>query len=206
MTRLVVYIPGEERVREVPLEAPISIGRHPSQDIQLLDRLVSKSHARVEPTAEGWAKIPQCGTVHIGDDVEIGANATIDRARFGATKIGDMVKIDNLVQVAHNLVIGDASLICAQVGLAGSAKLGKRVIVGGQAGIGGHMNVGDGAQVGGQSGVLADLEPGASAAGWPARPLKEVLKGVANTRRIPRLQQAIKDLEARLKRLEQEDE
>jgi UDP-3-O-[3-hydroxymyristoyl] glucosamine N-acyltransferase len=155
-----------------------------------------------DPTAEGWAKIPQCGTVIIGDDVEIGANSTIDRARFGATKIGNMVKIDNLVQVAHNCDVQDAALLCSQVGLAGSSTIGKRAVLGGQVGVGGHIRVGEGAQVGGQAGVFGSLEPGGTYAGWPARPVRESLKDVANTKRIPRMQQSLKDISERLERLE----
>ncbi len=114
------------------------------------------------PLPEGFRKIPQLGTVVIEDDVEIGANCTIDRAALGETRIGKGVKIDNLVQVAHNVTIGDHSIIVAQAGIAGSAKLGKRVALGGQAGVVGHIELGDGVQVGAQTG-------GRGAGGRPSR-------------------------------------
>jgi len=156
-----------------------------------------------EPTAEGWSKIPQCGTVVIGDDVEIGANATIDRARFGVTRIEDQVKIDNLVQVAHNCELGRAAMLCSQAGLAGTAKVGERAILAGQVGVGGHLEVGAGARVGGQGGVTSDVPAGADYAGWPARPMREAMKEIANARRIPRLKQEIETLRRGLAELEE---
>lgn len=158
-----------------------------------------------EPTPEGWAKIPQCGTVRVGDDVEIGANSAIDRARFGETRIADMVKIDNLVQVAHNCVVQRAALLCSQVGLAGTATIGERVILAGQVGVNGHIEVGAGSQIGGQAGVTGDVPPGSAWTGWPARPVREALRDVAHARRIPRLLEELRALEARLAALEGED-
>ena len=155
-----------------------------------------------EPTAEGWRKIPQCGTVAIGDDVEIGANCAIDRARFGETRIGDQVKIDNLVQVAHNCIVGKAALLVSQVGLAGSATVGPRAILAGQVGVGGHLKIGQGAQIGGQAGVMGNVPPGAEYTGWPARPVREALRGVAQASRVPQLQQQVRALEKRLEQLE----
>jgi len=114
-------------------------------------------------------KSPQVGTVEIGDDVEIGANATVDRARFGATRIGQGTKIDNLVQVAHNARVGRHCGIAAQAGMAGSAELGDGVMVAGQAGVGGHLRVGDRAVLMGQCGVTKDVRPGAVMYGYPAR-------------------------------------
>ena len=108
-----------------------------------------------------WRKIPQCGTVVVEDDVEIGANATIDRARFGATRIGRGAKIDNLVHIAHNVVIGRGALIIAQVGIAGSTRVGDRAILAGQAGINGHIEIGAGARIAAQAGVFGDVPPGA---------------------------------------------
>jgi UDP-3-O-[3-hydroxymyristoyl] glucosamine N-acyltransferase len=159
-----------------------------------------------EPSREGWAKIPQCGTVLVGDDVEIGANCAIDRARFGATRIGDMVKIDNLVQVAHNCDLERAALLCSQVGLAGSVTVGERAVLAGQVGVGGHLEIGGGAQVGGQAGVIGDVPAGAAWAGWPARPVREALRDVAHAKRVPRLVEELRRLEARLARLEQASE
>ncbi len=157
-----------------------------------------------EPTAEGWRKIPQCGTVILGDDVEIGANCSIDRARFGATRIGNQVKIDNLVQVAHNCHIGDAALLVSQVGLAGSAVVGQRAVLAGQVGVGGHLTIGDGAQIGGQAGVTGHVPAGAEYTGWPARPVRAALRDVAQARRIPQLREELRDLKKRLEELEEQ--
>ena len=105
------------------------------------------------PTAEGFRKVPQMGTVEIGDDVEIGANTTIDRAALGVTRISRGTKLDNLVQVGHNVVIGSDTVIAAQAGISGSVKIGSRVMIGGQAGLAGHLEVEDGVMVGAKSGV-----------------------------------------------------
>jgi UDP-3-O-[3-hydroxymyristoyl] glucosamine N-acyltransferase len=148
-----------------------------------------------EPTAQGWVKIPQCGTVVVEDDVEIGANACIDRARFGATRIGRGVKIDNLVHVAHNVVVGAGSLLVAQVGIAGSARLGRGVIVAGQAGVNGHVEIGDGARIAGQSGVTGDLDGGRDYQGHPARPRVEWLRMMARLARGAKLEERVKELE-----------
>jgi UDP-3-O-[3-hydroxymyristoyl] glucosamine N-acyltransferase len=115
-------------------------------------------------------KVPQVGTVTIDDDVEIGANSTIDRARFSHTRVGEGTKIDNLVQVGHNVVIGRHCMICAQVGIAGSTTLEDYVVLGGQAGIIGHITLGKGAKVGAQTGVGRDVPPGTALWGTPALP------------------------------------
>ncbi len=151
-----------------------------------------------EPTAAGWDKIPQCGTVVIEDGVEIGANCTIDRARFGATRLRRGTKLDNLVQVAHNVEVGEASLLCAQVGVAGSTRVGRRVVLGGQVGTAGHIVIGDGAQAGGQAGITGNVEPGAKITGTPARALTQVLKDHARVRRLAQLERRVRELEARL--------
>lgn len=155
-----------------------------------------------EPTAEGWAKIPQCGSVQIGKQVEIGANCAIDRARFGVTRIGDQVKIDNLVQVAHNCQVGEAALLVSQVGLAGSSSIGGRAILAGQSGVGGHLKVGAGAQIGGQAGVTSDVPAQAAYTGWPARPVREALRDVAQAKRVPRLLEELRALTKRVEELE----
>lgn len=141
-------------------------------------------------------KVPQIGTVAVGDDVEIGANSTLDRARFSRTEVGEGTKIDNLVQIAHNVVIGKHCILCAQVGISGSTTLGDYVILGGQAGVGGHLTIGKGAKAGGQTGILADLAPGAYVLGNPAIP-------VMLERRIALLSQRLPDLFKRVERLEQ---
>ncbi len=147
-------------------------------------------------------KIPQIGIVVIGDDVEIGANVTIDRARFGKTRIGNGVKIDNLVQIAHNVIIGDHSVIVAQVGIAGSSIIGSKVILAGQAGAAGHVVIGDGAIVMAQAGVTKDVPPGAQVMGFPAVPHREFAEMNANLSRIPVLKARVVELERRIKSLE----
>lgn len=155
-----------------------------------------------EPTREGWEKIPQCGTVVVEDEVEIGANCAIDRARFGATRIGRGAKLDNLVHVAHNVVVGRAALLVAQVGVAGSAKVGERAILAGQVGVQGHAEIGAGARIGGQAGVFGDVPPGEDWAGWPARPKGATLRSAALVARLPELAERLRVLEARLAALE----
>jgi len=139
------------------------------------------------PGAEGHKKIPQTGTVQIDDDVEIHANVAIDRGRFGRTWIKSGVKIDNLVQIAHNVVIGEHSFVVAQVGIAGSTEIGKGVALAGQAGVAGHVKIGDGAKVLGQTGVWYDVEPGALVMGSPAVSRIEFLRFYALLRRLPEL-------------------
>jgi UDP-3-O-[3-hydroxymyristoyl] glucosamine N-acyltransferase len=139
------------------------------------------------PGEGGYRKIPQIGIVIVGDDVEIGANACIDRATVGATRIGPGAKIDNLVQVAHNVAIGAGSALAAQSGVAGSTRLGKAVRLGGQAGLVGHVRIGDGASVGAQAGVIGDVKAGETVSGYPARPHREALRAEAALRRLPDL-------------------
>lgn len=157
-----------------------------------------------EPSATGWKKIPQCGTVIVGDRVEMGSNCTVDRARFGATTIGSGVKLDNQVHIAHNVRVGDDSLLVAQVGISGSARLGSRVIIAGQAGVNGHVRIGDGARIAGQSGVTADVPPGLDYSGYPARPRMQSLRELAYPRRIPRIEARLQELERRLNGIEEE--
>ena len=151
-----------------------------------------------EPTSRGWVKVAQSGSVVIEDDVEIGANTTIDRARFGVTRIGRGTKIDNLVHIAHNVVIGEGSMIIAQVGIAGSTRLGRAVVLGGQAGLAGHIEIGDGVRVGGQSGVIASVPAGVELWGTPARPIKETLRTMAHANRAAKFERRVHDLERRL--------
>ena len=134
--------------------------------------------------AGGHLKVPQIGRVVIQDDVEIGANSTIDRGANRDTIIGEGTKIDNLVQIAHNVVIGRHCVIVSQVGISGSTELGDYVVVGGQAGVTGHLRIGMGAQIGAQSGVMADVPPGAKMGGSPAKNAREWLKGVATLDRL----------------------
>ncbi|MGD0022556.1 MAG: UDP-3-O-(3-hydroxymyristoyl)glucosamine N-acyltransferase [Smithellaceae bacterium] len=145
------------------------------------------------------AKIPQVGIVQIDDDVEIGANTTIDRATMGKTWIQRNVKIDNLVQVAHNVVIGENSVIAAQVGISGSAKLGKSVIVAGQTGIVGHISIGDNVMIGAASGIHKNIPSGQVGGGTPFMPYKEWLKVEVCKPKLPemrsKLEQLIRDVE-----------
>ncbi len=143
-------------------------------------------------------RVPQIGTVVIGDDVEIGANSTVDRARFGETSVGEGTKIDNLVQVGHNVVIGKHCLLCAQVGIAGSTKLEDYVVLGGQAGLAGHLTLAKGAKVGAQSGVGKDVPAGASVFGTPSIPLLLEQRFNVLRKRIPELFQRVDALEEHL--------
>lgn len=136
------------------------------------------------PGPEGHLKVPQLGRVIIGDDVEIGANTTIDRGSGPDTVIADGVIIDNLVQIAHNVQIGRNSVIVSQVGISGSTTVGENVVIGGQAGITGHLALGDGVKIAAQSGVMTDVPPGATFGGSPAQAQREWLKQVAMLRRL----------------------
>jgi len=150
-----------------------------------------------------YHKIPQVGTVVIEDDVEIGANCTIDRATLGETRIKKGVKLDNLIQVGHNCTIGENTVIAAQAGLSGSTHIGKGVRVGGQVGFAGHMKIGDGAMIGAQSGVSKSVPPGVMMFGYPAKPRMEEFRLQAAIKKLPDLLQEIKDLKKQIKELEQ---
>lgn len=146
------------------------------------------------PTAEGYNKIPQTGIVVIEDDVEIGANTCIDRATMGSTIIHKGVKLDNLVQIAHNDEVGSHTAMAAQVGIAGSAKIGQWCIFGGQAGISGHSTIGDRTTVGPQCGTIGNLEGGRTVLGSPAIDAKEYIRASAYMRRLPDMEKRIKAL------------
>lgn len=150
----------------------------------------------------GARKIPQVGGVEIGDEVEIGANTTIDRATMGMTRIGRGTKIDNLVQIGHNVVIGDHVTICAQVGIAGSTVVETGSLIGGQAGLSDHIKVGAGSRIGGQAGVTKSIPAGSTVSGYPARPHNQARRIEAAIKRLPDLLQQIQTLEARIKSLE----
>ncbi|MHB9097463.1 MAG: UDP-3-O-(3-hydroxymyristoyl)glucosamine N-acyltransferase [Syntrophales bacterium] len=151
-------------------------------------------------------KIPQVGHVQIDDDVEIGANTTIDRGTLGRTWIQRGVKIDNLVQIAHNVVIGEYSIVVAQVGISGSTHLGKGVVIGGQAGLVGHIRIGDHVMVAAQSGVHKDIRPQQIVAGTPHMPHREWLKMEACLPKLPEMREALAVLQRRISALEQEKE
>jgi UDP-3-O-[3-hydroxymyristoyl] glucosamine N-acyltransferase len=147
-------------------------------------------------------KIAHTGYVQIDDDAEIGANTTIDRGRFGKTHIGEGVKIDNLVQIAHNVIIGPHSVIVAQTGISGSTTLGRYVTLAGQVGLAGHLTVGDQAIVTAQSGVTKDIPAKAVLSGRHAIPAREALKVEALMRQLPQLVQRLKDLEDKIRSLQ----
>ena len=149
-------------------------------------------------------KIPQIGTVRIEDDVEIGSCVIIDRARFDATLIKRGVKIDNLVQVAHNVTIGEHTIVVAQVGISGSTTIGKNVIIAGQAGIIGHVEVGDNVIVAGKSGVTKNIPSGKKVSGFPAREHSQDMKIQAYLHKQPELWEKILEMETRLAKLEKD--
>ncbi len=146
-------------------------------------------------------KVPQTGGVLVEDDVEIGANTTIDRATFGDTVIRRGTKIDNLVQIGHNVEVGEHSILVAQVGVSGSSRLGRGVVLAGQVGIADHVTVGDGVLVGAQGGVPSSLEAGGKFLGTPARPMLEAKRIMAAETRLPELLRRVRALERALEAL-----
>lgn len=147
-----------------------------------------------------WYKVPQSGKVVIEDDVEIQANSCVDRGSLGETRIGRNSKLDNLVQVGHNCIVGENALLCAQVGLAGSTELGKNVILAGQAGVAGHCKVGDGVVITAQSGTHGDIPAGSVISGFPGFDNKQWLRSVAVFNRLPELARAVRELGGRQKK------
>ncbi|MBI4708199.1 MAG: UDP-3-O-(3-hydroxymyristoyl)glucosamine N-acyltransferase [Candidatus Omnitrophica bacterium] len=147
-------------------------------------------------------KIPQIGTVEIGDDVEIGANVAIDRARFDKTIISKGTKIDNLVHIAHNVVVGENSIIVAQAGISGSTVIGKNVTLAGQAGLVGHITIGDGAVVAAQAGVTKSVPENTIVSGYPAREHNAARKINAFVQNLPRMHEELKELKKRIAELE----
>jgi UDP-3-O-[3-hydroxymyristoyl] glucosamine N-acyltransferase len=209
--------PGTVLVAHVCLGAGVRIGRdcriHPQVTLRdgvvLGDRVTIHSGTVIGADGFGYArdghrhvKIPQVGRVVIEDDVEVGANTTVDRATLGETRIGRGTKIDNLVQIAHNVRVGEDTLIVAQVGISGSSRIGSRVTLAGQVGIVDHVEIGDGVIVGAQSGVSKDVPPGSIVLGSPAIPHGEFKRQVAGTARLPFLKKALQALEERLTALE----
>ncbi len=146
-------------------------------------------------------KVPQLGKVVIEDDVEIGANTTIDRATLGQTRICKGTKIDNQVQIAHNVKIGEHSILVAQVGIAGSSKIGNKVILAGQVGVGGHLSIGDNCRVGAKSGVHKSIQPDSDVSGYPAINHKQFLRSALIQTKLPELNSRIKQLEKEVEKL-----
>jgi len=178
----------------------VAVGRHCAigagvtlQHALIGDRVIIHPGARIGqdgfgylPSPQGHQKIPQTRRVIIQDDVEIGANTTIDRGATRDTVVGEGSKIDNLVQIAHNVVIGRHCLIASQTGISGSATVGDFVMMGGQVGLADHVSVGAGAMLGAQSGLMADVPAGARWIGYPALPVREWWKMIAALRRLAR--------------------
>jgi UDP-3-O-[3-hydroxymyristoyl] glucosamine N-acyltransferase len=150
-------------------------------------------------------KVPQTGIVQIDDDCEIGANNTIDRATFGKTWIKTGVKTDNLVHVAHNVVVGEHSLLIAQVGISGSVTIGQGVILAGQVGVADHLTIGNGVKVGGKSGVVKSIPSGEVVSGNPTMPHQTYLRASSLIKRLPEMAQKIRALEERVRLLETEE-
>jgi UDP-3-O-[3-hydroxymyristoyl] glucosamine N-acyltransferase len=180
------------------------------EGIEIKDRVIIHSGVVIGSDGFGFAmvkgvqkKIPQIGTVLIEDDVEIGANVTIDRARFDKTIIGKGTKIDNLVQIAHNVVTGKNCIIVAQAGISGSTVLGDGVILAGQAGLVGHIHIGDNAIVAAQAGVTKSVPARTKVSGYPAKPHDVAKRVNACVQNLPELYKKIKSLEQKIKKLEE---
>ncbi len=157
------------------------------------------------PTEDGsFKKIPQIGNVVIEDDVELGSNVSVDRATMGSTVIQKGVKLDNLIQVAHNVVIGESTVIAAQTGVSGSAKVGKYCMIGGQVGVAGHISVADKVKVGAQAGIANNIkEEGKALLGSPAIEFRQATRAMAATKNLPELVQRVNQLEKQLKELKE---
>jgi len=183
----------------VSIRSDVRIGRR----VTIQDNAVIGSEGfGFAPQEDGaYQKIPQVGTVIIEDDVEIGAGCTIDRATLGATRIERGAKLDNLIQVAHNVVIGADTVIAAQTGISGSAKIGKGSMIGGQVGFVGHITLGDGSLVGAQSGVSKTYPPGSKISGCPAKPHREELLILASQKKLPDLVKKVDRLEREIAQL-----
>lgn len=157
-------------------------------------------------SAEGHVKIPQVGRVVIEDEVEIGANSTVDRAMLATTRVGAGTKIDNLVMVAHNVQVGRRCLLIAQVGVAGSARLGDDVVLAGQVGVAGHMDVGDGVRVASKSAIFKKAEPGSRLAGIPAIDSMAWKRQQARLRRLEEMEKRLRAVERRLEAADDDGE
>jgi UDP-3-O-[3-hydroxymyristoyl] glucosamine N-acyltransferase len=190
---------GSELYPHVVVRERVSLGR---RVIVHAGAVIGSDGFGYVPGPDGHRKIPQVGTVIIEDDVEIGANSAIDRAMLGATIVRRGTKIDNLVQVGHNVEIGERSILVAQVGISGSSRLGRAVVLGGQVGIADHVTVGDEAKIAAQSGVHADVPAGERLLGTPARPITQAKRIMLAENHLPEVARRLRALERRLERLE----
>lgn len=154
------------------------------------------------PDGASYYKIPQIGIVIIEDDVEIGSNCVIDRAALEATRIRRGTKIDNLVQIAHNVVVGEDCIIVSQVGISGSTQLGNHVTLGGQVGVAGHIKIGDNVMIGAKSGVAGNIEPNQVLSGIPVMPHRDWLRSAGITPKLPEMKKTLSALEKRVAELE----
>lgn len=155
----------------------------------------------LEQGTESRRKVPQLGNVIIGNDVEIGSNVSVDRATMGSTKIGNGVKMDNLIQIAHNVEIGDNTIVIAQVGIAGSTKIGKNVILAGQVAVNGHITIGDGVMIGAQAGVAHSLKENEKVLGSPAFDIRGFSRASAVFKKLPEIYRQINQMERELNEL-----
>jgi UDP-3-O-[3-hydroxymyristoyl] glucosamine N-acyltransferase len=181
------------------------------EDCVLGERVVIHSGAVIGADGFGYVKdggtyhkVPQVGNVVIGDDVEIGANTCVDRATTGTTLIGSGTKIDNLVQVGHNVTLGESVIVVAQVGISGSTRVERGATLAGQSGIAGHIVIGEGAVVGSQAGVTKSVPPHTQVSGYPAQPHGLAKRIHALTMRLPQLVERLQEIEKRLRALEEE--
>ena len=181
------------------------------EEVQIGRRVIIHSGSVIGSDGFGYAphagehqKIPQVGIVVIEDDVELGANVTIDRAALGRTVIGRGTKVDNLVQIAHNVRVGERSIIVAQAGISGSTSIGRGVILAGQVGVVGHVSIGDGVRIGAQSGVSKDVPSGKDVSGSPAVPHRQWLATQATLAYLPEMRKRLHHLEEVLHALEQQ--
>lgn len=200
-----------ERDAVIGKDCVVHAGVSIRERVRIGDRVVIQNGAVIGSDGFGFAqtpsgthhKIPQTGGVVIEDDVEIGANSTVDRPALGETRIAAGAKIDNLVQIAHGVRVGRNSLLAAQVGIAGSTTLEDNVTLAGQVGVAGHLTVGKGVVATAQSGIPNSVEAGSFVSGYPAVPNREWLKSSAVVRKLPELRKTIAELERRLAELEE---
>ena len=171
------------------------------EDCVLKNRVILQPGAKIGNDGFGFIfhegqhhKIPQIGNVILEEDVEIQANSCVDRAKLAHTVVGANTKVDNLVQIAHNVKVGRSTILCSQVGIAGTTTVGNGVIAAGQVGIAGHLDIGDGAILGAQSGVMNNIPAGQSSLGSPARPMKETLRIMAVESKLPELYKELRTL------------